>query len=96
MDLRCSRNSLPVHGSGKLRNSRPHLGVQHQPLLTGSDVGGHGHNETRRLDRELLYTSEALLTTFKDDALEVIVILNWMKRACVKFRKFAIMIVQEM
>jgi hypothetical protein len=32
-DLRCSRNSLPVHGNGMLRNSRSHLAVQHQPPL---------------------------------------------------------------
>jgi len=30
MDLRCSRNSLPVHWNGMLRNSRSHLPVQHQ------------------------------------------------------------------
>jgi len=33
MDLRCSRNSLPVHWNGMLRNSRSNLPVQHQPPL---------------------------------------------------------------
>jgi len=33
MDLRCSRNSLPVHCNGILRNSRSHLVVQRQPPL---------------------------------------------------------------
>jgi hypothetical protein len=91
MDLRCSRNSIPVHWNGMLRNSRSNLAVQHQPLLTGSDVGGCGHNENWSLDSmatELMQTSEASTTTFKDDALEVKVILHWMKRTCVKFLKF--------
>jgi hypothetical protein len=44
---------------------------------------------------ELMQTCAASKTTFKDDALEVTVILFWMKRACVKFRKFEITIVQE-
>ena len=43
---------------------------------------------------ELMQTSEASTTTFKNDALEVTVILYWMKRACVKFQKFVMMIVQ--
>jgi hypothetical protein len=62
-----------------LRNRRSHLAVQHQPLLTGSDVGGSGHNENWRLDNmatELIQTSEASTTTFKDDALEFTVIYN--------------------
>jgi hypothetical protein len=98
MDLRCSRNSLPVHWNGMLRNSRSHLAVQHQPLLTGSDVDGRGHNENWSLQSmatELMQTSEASIMTFKNDALEVIFILHWMKRTCVKFQNFAIMIVQE-
>lgn len=36
---------------------------------------------------ELMQTSETSTTTFKDDALEVTVILHWMKRTCVKFLK---------
>ena len=98
MDLRCSRNSLPVHWNGMLRNSRSHLAVQHQPLLTESDVGGRGHNENwslRSVATGLMQTSEASTTTFKNDALEVTVILHWMKRACGKFRKFTIMNVKE-
>jgi len=98
MDIRCIRNSLPVHWNGMLRNSRSHLAVQHQLLLTGSDVGGRGHNEIWSLDSmatELIQRSEALTTTFKNDALEITVILQWRKRACVKFRTFAIKIVQE-
>jgi hypothetical protein len=35
----------------------------------------------------LMQTSEASTTTFKNDALEVTVILHWKKRACVKFLK---------
>jgi hypothetical protein len=62
-----------------LRNSRSHLAVQHQPLLTGSDVGGRGYNENWSLHNmatELMQTSEAsTTTTFKNDALEVTVIL---------------------
>jgi hypothetical protein len=62
-----------------LRISRSHLAVQHQPLLTGSDVGGRGYNENWSLDSMatgLLQTSEAsTTTTFKNDALEVTVIL---------------------
>jgi len=88
MDLRCSSNSLPVHWNGMLRNSRSHLAVQYQPLLTGSDVGGRGYNENWSLDSiptVLMQTSEASTTTFKNDALEVTVILHWMKRAYVKF-----------
>jgi hypothetical protein len=34
-----------------------------------------------------IQTSEASKTTFKDEALEVAVILDWMKRACVKIWK---------
>jgi hypothetical protein len=34
---------------------------------------------------ELMQTSEASTTTFKDDALEFIVILHWMKIAFVLF-----------
>jgi len=81
-----------------LRNSRSHLAVQHQPLLTGSDGGGRGYNENWSLHSvatELMQTSEASTTTFKDDALEVTVILCWTKRACVKFRKFKMVKVQE-
>jgi hypothetical protein len=74
-----------------LRNSRSHLAVQHQPLLTESDVGGRGHNENWSLDgipTVLMQTSEAsTTTTFKNDALEVTVILYWVKTACVKFLK---------
>ena len=44
---------------------------------------------------ELMQTSESSTATFKDDALEVTVILHWMKRACVKFRTFMMMNVQE-
>jgi len=33
MDLRCSRNSLPVHWNGMLKNRRSHLAVQSQPPL---------------------------------------------------------------
>jgi len=79
MDIRCSRNSLPVHWNGMLRNSRSHLAVQHQLLLTGSDVGGRGRNKNWSLDSmatELIQTSESLTTTFKNDALEVTVILQ--------------------
>ena len=36
---------------------------------------------------ELIQTTEASTTTFKDDALEVTVILHWKKRACAKFFK---------
>jgi hypothetical protein len=90
MNLRSSRNSLTVHWNGMLRNCRSHLAVQHQPLLTGSDVGRRGHSENWSLDSmatELMQTSEASTMTFKDDALEVTVILHWMKRTCVKFLK---------
>jgi hypothetical protein len=62
-----------------LRNSRSHLAVQHQPLLTGSDVDGRGHNKNLSLDSiltVLMQKSEASTTTFKNDALEVTVILN--------------------
>jgi hypothetical protein len=62
-----------------LRNSRSHLAVQHQPLLTGSDVDERGHNENWSLDimaTELIQTSETSTTTFKNDALEVIFILH--------------------
>jgi hypothetical protein len=61
-----------------LRKSRYHLAVQHQPLLTGSVVGGRGHNENWSLDSmetELMQTSEASTTTFKDDELAVTIIL---------------------
>jgi hypothetical protein len=65
-----------------LRNSRSHLAVQHQPLLTESDVGERGHKENWTLDSiptVLMQTSEASTTTtttiFKNDALEVTVIL---------------------
>ena len=43
----------------------------------------------------LIQTSEASKTTFKDNALEITVILHWMKRACVKLRKFTMVKVQE-
>jgi len=33
MDIRCSRDSLPVHWNGMLRKSRSHLAVQNQPSL---------------------------------------------------------------
>jgi hypothetical protein len=81
-----------------LRKSRSHLAVQHQPLLTGSDVGGGGHNVNWSLDSiatVLMQTSEASTTTFKDEALEVTVILHWLKRACVKFRNFEIKICRK-
>jgi len=42
-----------------------------------------------------MQTAEATTTTFKDDALEVAVILHWMKRVVYTFRKFEIMNVQE-
>jgi hypothetical protein len=61
-----------------LRNSRSHLAVQHQLLLTGSDVGP-GHSENCSLDSmatELIQMSESSATIFKDDALEVTVILH--------------------
>jgi hypothetical protein len=77
-----------AHWNGMLRNSRSHIAVQHQPLLTGSDVGGRGHNENWSLHNmatELMQTSETSTTTFKDDELEVTVILYWTKRARVKF-----------
>ena len=63
-------------------------------LLTGSDVGRRGHNENWSLDSMLtarMQTSEASTTTFKDDTLEVAVILCWMKTVCVNFWKFMIM-----
>jgi hypothetical protein len=81
-----------------LRNSRSHLEVQHQPLLTGSDADGRGHKENWSLHsmaKEVMQTSEASITTFKNDAQEVTFILHWMKRTCIKFRNFVIMIVQE-
>jgi hypothetical protein len=71
-----------------LRNSRFHLAVQHQPLLTGSDVGERGHNENLSLDSmatELMQTSESSTTTFNCDALEVKVILHCMRRTGGKF-----------
>jgi hypothetical protein len=63
-----------------LMNSRSHLAVQHQLLLTGSDVDGRGHNEDWSLDSiptVLMKTNETTMmtTTFKNDALEVTVIL---------------------
>ena len=36
---------------------------------------------------KLMQRNEASTTTFQDDALEVEVILHWMKRACVYFSK---------
>jgi len=33
MDLRCSRNSLPIYWKWILRNNRSHLAVLHQPPL---------------------------------------------------------------
>jgi hypothetical protein len=90
LDLRCSSNSLPVHWNGILRKSRSHLVVQNQPLLTGSDVVGRGHNENWSLDSmasELMQTSAASTTTFNYDALEVKVILHRMRRTGVKFWK---------
>ena len=98
MDLRRSRNSMPVHWNGMLRNSRSHLAVQNQPPSTESDVGGRGHNENWSLDSMmtvLIQTSEASTTTFKYDALEVTVTSHRMKRYCVKFRKFTVVKVQE-
>jgi hypothetical protein len=71
-----------------LRNSRSHLAIQHQPLLTGSDVGGREHNENWSLDSmatELMQTSETSTTTFNYEALEVKAILHWMRRTGVKF-----------
>jgi len=44
---------------------------------------------------ERMQTSEASTTTFKDDILEVAVILYWMKRVYIKFGKFMIMKVQK-
>jgi hypothetical protein len=61
-----------------LRNSRSRLAVQHQPLLTGSDVGGRGYYENWSLDSiptVLMKRSEASTMTFKNDALEVTAIL---------------------
>jgi len=43
----------------------------------------------------LMQTSEASTATFKDDALEITVTSHRMKRACVKFRKFKMLKVQE-
>jgi len=63
-----------------------------------SDVGGRGHNENWSLfcmPKKLTQRNEASTTKFKDDALKVTVILLWMKRAFVLFRKFEIMNVQE-
>ena len=40
---------------------------------------------------KLMQRNEALTTNFKDNALKVTVILHWMKRAFVLFRKFQIM-----
>ena len=71
-----------------LRNSRFHVAVQHQPLSTEPDFGGLGHNENWSLPSiptVLMQTSEASTMTVKNDALEITVILYWMKRACVKF-----------
>jgi hypothetical protein len=51
---------------------------------------GRGQNENWSLDNmptKLIQRNEASTTTFKDDALEVAVILHWMKRACVYFLK---------
>jgi len=87
-----------VHWIGMLRNSRFHVAVQHQPLSTEPDFGGLGHNENWSLPSiptVLMQTSEASTTTFKDDALEVAVILHRMKGACVKFRKCTMVKVQE-
>ena len=36
---------------------------------------------------KVMQRNEVMTTTFKDDALEVAVILHWMKRACVYFWK---------
>jgi hypothetical protein len=63
-----------------LKNSRSHLAVQHQPLLTGLDVNGRGHNENWSLDSiptVQMQKSEAstTTTTFKNVAPEVTVIL---------------------
>jgi hypothetical protein len=63
-----------VQWNGMLKNSRSHLAVQHQPLLTESDVSERGHNENWSLDSiptVLMQTSEATMmtTTFKNDAL---------------------------
>jgi hypothetical protein len=63
-----------------LGNSRSHLAVRHQPLLTESDVGEREHNENwslRSMATELMHTSEAsmMTTTFKNDSLEVTIIL---------------------
>jgi hypothetical protein len=71
-----------------LRNSRSRLAVLHQTPLKLPDVGGRGYNENWSLHSmatELMQTSEASITTFKNDALEVTIILHWMKRACGKF-----------
>jgi hypothetical protein len=73
-----------------LRNSRSHLAVQHQPLFTGSDFGGRGHNDNWILDSmatELMQTRETSTTTFNYDALEVKFILHWVKRTGVKYWK---------
>jgi len=56
----------------------------------GSVVGGRGHNENWSLDNmptKVMQRNEVPTTTFKDDALELAVILHSMKRACVYFSK---------
>ena len=98
MDLRCIRNSLSVQWNGMPRNSRSHLAVQHQPLLNWIRCCWRGHNENwslHTIPTVLIQTSEASTTTFKDDALEVTVILYWMNSACVKLRKFTMVKAQE-
>ena len=47
------------------------------------------------METKLMQTREASTTTFMNYALEVTFILYWMKSACVKLRKFAITIEQE-
>ena len=89
-DLRCSRNSLPFHGNGMLRNSRSHLVVLHQRPLNWIRCWWAWHNENCSLDNmatELMQTSEVSTTAFRDDALEVAVILHWRNRAFVTFLK---------
>jgi hypothetical protein len=51
-------------------------------------VGGCGRNENWSMDSmltALMKTIEAFTMTFKDDSLEIAVILHWMKIACVIF-----------
>jgi hypothetical protein len=59
-----------------------------ESALTGSNVCGREHNENWCLHSmltALMQTSEDSTTTLKDDALDIAVILHWMKRACVIF-----------